>query len=130
FSPYHARLAATPLRSSFSGSRARPAASIIDGPGQRGGDCGSTSPLDELAQFLTHTAHYSPVMIAPLSIKSSHADCALFSEQPANRTNRQRDQSALRRTQRRQPVHAQDAPRAARRLRGSRSGGQREGLQV
>src|SRR5947199_6277132 len=68
------------LRPSFSGSCARPAASIIDGPGQRGGDCGSTSPrsLDELAQFLTHTAHYSPVMIAPLSIKSSHADCALF----------------------------------------------------
>ena len=26
----------------------------------------------------THTAHYSPVMIAPLSINSSHADCALF----------------------------------------------------
>src|SRR6266516_1626586 len=48
------------LRPSFSGSCARPAASIIDGPGQRGGDCGSTSPrsLDELAQFLTHTAHY------------------------------------------------------------------------
>src|SRR5258708_38102930 len=64
----------------FHGSCARPAASIIDGPGQRGGDCGSTSPrsLDELAQFLTHTAHYSPVMIAPFSIKSSHADCALF----------------------------------------------------
>src|SRR5437763_10211288 len=61
------------LRPSFSGSCARPAASIIDGPGQRGGDCGSTSPrsLDELAQFLTHTAHYSPVMIAPLSINSS-----------------------------------------------------------
>jgi Amino acid synthesis len=33
----------------------------------RGGDCGSTSPrsLDELAQLQTHTAHYSPVMIAP-----------------------------------------------------------------
>src|SRR5437762_9370766 len=73
------------LRPSFSGSRARPAASIIDGPGQRGGDCGSTSPrsLDELAQFLTHTAHYSPVMIAPLSIKSSHADCAFFSRRIA-----------------------------------------------
>src|SRR5438093_12757034 len=72
------------LRPSFSGSCARPAASIIDGPGQRGGDCGSTSPrsLDELAQFLTHTAHYSPVMIAPLSIKSSHADCALFFKEP------------------------------------------------
>ena len=43
----------------------------------RGGDCGSTSPrsLDELAQLRTHTAHYSPVMIAPLSINSSHADC-------------------------------------------------------
>jgi hypothetical protein len=24
--------------------------------------------------FRTHTAHYSPVMIAPLSINSSHAD--------------------------------------------------------
>jgi hypothetical protein len=38
----------------------------------RGGDCGSTSPraLDELAQLRTHTAHHSPVMIAPLS----HAD--------------------------------------------------------
>src|SRR5947199_2269170 len=74
------------LRPSFSGSCARPAASIIDGPGQRGGDCGSTSPrsLDELAQFLTHTAHYSPVMIAPLSIKSSHADCALFFKEPGD----------------------------------------------
>src|SRR6266516_2051540 len=43
----------------------------------RGGDCGSTSPrsLDELAQLRTHTAHYSPVMIAPLSINSSHEDC-------------------------------------------------------
>jgi hypothetical protein len=41
------------------------------------GDCGSTSPrsLDELAQLRTHTAYYSPVMIAPLSIDSSHADC-------------------------------------------------------
>src|SRR6266545_7853748 len=82
-SPYHARLAATPLRPSFSGSCARPcgseraSGSIIDGPGQEGGDCGSTSPrsLDELAQLRTHTAHYSPVMIAPLSINSSHADC-------------------------------------------------------
>ena len=43
----------------------------------RGGDCESTSPRspDELAQLRTHTAHYSPVMIAPLSINSSHADC-------------------------------------------------------
>src|SRR3981081_3408577 len=43
----------------------------------RGGDCESTSPrsLDELAQLRTHTAHYSPVMNAPLSINSSHADC-------------------------------------------------------
>src|SRR5215472_10609017 len=78
---YHARLAATPLRLSFSGNCARPCGSerasgrIIDGPG--GGDCGSTSPrsLDELAQLWTHTAHYSPVMIAPLSINTSHADC-------------------------------------------------------
>ena len=47
------------------------------GLGAIGGDCGSTSPrsLDELAQLRTHTAHYSPVMIAPLSINSSHADC-------------------------------------------------------
>jgi hypothetical protein len=43
------------------------------GPGQEGGDCGSTSPrsLDELAQLRTHTAHYSPVIIAPLSTNSS-----------------------------------------------------------
>jgi hypothetical protein len=42
------------------------------GLGKRG-DCGSTSPrsLDELAQLRTHTAHYSPVMIALLSINSS-----------------------------------------------------------
>src|SRR5947199_9921502 len=32
----------------------------------------------------THTAHYSPVMIAPLSIKSSHADCALFFKEPGD----------------------------------------------
>src|SRR5262249_23656801 len=45
--------------------------------GKRGGDCESTRPrsLDELAQLRPHTAHYSPVMIAPLSINSSHADC-------------------------------------------------------
>src|SRR5438093_7577186 len=51
----------------------RASGSIIDGPGQEGGDCGSTSPrsLDELAQLRTHTARYSPVMIAPLSINSS-----------------------------------------------------------
>jgi hypothetical protein len=75
-SPYHARLAATPLRPSFSGSCARPcgseraSGSIIDGRGQEGAiDCGSTSPrsLDELAQLRRHTTHYSPVMIAPLS---------------------------------------------------------------
>jgi hypothetical protein len=49
------------------------------GLGKRG-DCGSTSPrsLDELAQLRTHTAHYSPVVLAPLSINSSQADCALF----------------------------------------------------
>jgi hypothetical protein len=46
------------------------------GLGKRG-DRESTSPrsLDELAQLRTHTAHNSPVMIAPLSINSSHADC-------------------------------------------------------
>src|SRR5207302_11312233 len=39
-------------------------------------DCGSTSPrsLDELAQLRTHTAHYSPVMIAPLSKISAEED--------------------------------------------------------
>jgi hypothetical protein len=38
----------------------------------REGDCASTSPrsLDELAKLRTHTAHYSPAMIAPLSINS------------------------------------------------------------
>ena len=43
----------------------------------RGGDCGSTSPqsLYELAKLRTHITHYSPVMIALLSINSSHADC-------------------------------------------------------
>src|SRR5262249_45325642 len=42
-----------------------------------GGDCESTSPrsLDELAQLRTHTAHYSPVMIAPLLINSSQRSC-------------------------------------------------------
>jgi hypothetical protein len=61
------------------GSCARPCGSerasgnIIDEPRQEGADCGSTSPrsLDEFAQLRTHTAHYSPVMIAPLSINSS-----------------------------------------------------------
>src|SRR5262249_52796051 len=51
------------------------------GLGKRGRLPRSTSPrsLDELAQLRTHTAHYSPVTIAPLSINSSHGDCALFS---------------------------------------------------
>src|SRR6266480_1252331 len=79
----HARLAATPLRPSFSGSCARPcgseraSGSIIDGPGQEGAIAGRPAHDHwmKLAQLRTHTAHYSPVMIAPLSINSSHADC-------------------------------------------------------
>jgi hypothetical protein len=67
---------ATPLRPSSlreaCGERA--SGSIIDGPRQERPIAGSTTPrsLDELAQLRTHTAHYSPVMIAPLSINSSH----------------------------------------------------------
>jgi hypothetical protein len=45
------------------------------GLGKRGRLRTSPRSLDELAQLRTHTAHYSPVMIAPLSINSSHADC-------------------------------------------------------
>jgi hypothetical protein len=40
----------------------------------------------QLAHLRTHTAHHSPVMIAPLSINSSHADCrperSFFSKAP------------------------------------------------
>jgi|SRR5262249_34041376 len=70
------------LRPSFSGSCARPGEhqgiSLMRlGKWASGGDCESTSPrsLDELAQLRTHTAHYSPVMIAPLLINSSQRSC-------------------------------------------------------
>jgi hypothetical protein len=45
----------------------------LTGLGKRG-HCGSTGPrsLDELARLRTRTAHHSPVMIALLSINSSH----------------------------------------------------------
>src|SRR5262249_7720737 len=52
--------------------------------------------------------------------RDRHSRRPRVSKHPLTGRNRQRDQGALRRTQRRQPVHAQDAPRAARRLRGSR----------
>jgi len=67
------------LRPSFSGSCARPCGSerasesIIDGLGKRGRLRASPRSLDELAKLRTHTAHYSPVMIAPCqSIHRTH----------------------------------------------------------
>jgi hypothetical protein len=48
-----------------------------DGPGQEGAIARRSAhdPWMNSAQLRTHTAHYSPVTIAPLSINSSHADC-------------------------------------------------------
>src|SRR5206468_5922948 len=50
------------------------------GPGQEGAIAGRPAHDHRMnsPSSGTHTAHYSPVMIAPLSINSSHADCALF----------------------------------------------------
>src|SRR5215469_5213297 len=57
---------------------------------------------------------------------SASAGWCTASRQSAVRWKQHRDQSALRRRQRRQRLHAQDAARAARRFRGADGGGWRE----
>src|ERR1700731_3518221 len=88
FSPYHhAGRAATPIRASLSGSCPTPCGSeqasgiIIDGPGAEGRLFGGRPADDHWMNSPSsgqHTAHYSPVIIAPFVAWGRRGSLPLF----------------------------------------------------